>query len=182
MRKTLRLVTAILVLCSPATPGYAQFAGKGPAIRLQVVFERFEKDKKVSSTPYTVSVVATTTNEPIQMTRLRMGIQVPMHLEAAGPEKRPVPGNVVYKEVGDGLDCGASLREDGRFLVRCNFEQSSVAPNQEDAARLTPPVIRTFRSEAALVLADGQTARHSAGVDRLTGETVSMDITHTVVK
>lgn len=184
MRQALRLAMATVVVLFPVMRAHAQVAGKGPAVRLQVVFERYEKDKKVSSVPYTVSLVASTPNEPFlaNMTRVRMGVQVPMHFDTVGPDKRPVPGNVVYKDVGDALDCGASAREDGRFLVRCNFEQSSVTPNQNDAALLTPPLIRTFRSEAYLVLGDGQTGRHSAGVDRVTGETVSVDVTLTVVK
>jgi hypothetical protein len=112
-----------------------------------------------------------------------MGVQVPMRFETIGLLRTNLcPANVVYRDVGDALDCGASVRDDKYFLVRCTSEQSVVAPSQDDQPRLTPPVIRTFRSEAALVLADGQSAQHSAGVDRVTGETVKIDVTLTVVK
>jgi hypothetical protein len=182
------LIVAVLYSVSPAS---AQFlvAPKGPAVRLQIVFERFAKDKKVSSVPYTVSLIALAPNDNVPgglPSRVRAGVQVPMRYETTGADKQPVPGNVVYRDVGDAIECRASSREDGRFTVHCVFEQSSVGspgdPPASPASNLLPPVIRTFRSEASLVLADGQTVRHSAGIDRVTGETVNIDVTLTAMK
>lgn len=180
----------IFVLVCPGSAAWAQYSAKGPAVRIQVVFERFAKEKRVSSVPYTISLVALAPTENTAMggnpSRVRAGIQVPMQYDTIGPDKKPVPGNVIYRDVGDAVECRASARDDGRFFVHCMFEQSSVGPAGDSSAAagpsLLPPVIRTFRSEASLVLADGQTVRHSAGVDRVTGETVNIDVTLTVVK
>ena len=141
------------------------------------------------SVPYTVSLIALAPNDNVPgglPSRVRAGVQVPMRYETTGADKQPVPGNVVYRDVGDAIECRASSREDGRFTVHCVFEQSSVGspgdPPASPASNLLPPVIRTFRSEASLVLADGQTVRHSAGIDRVTGETVNIDVTLTAMK
>ena len=175
---------AIALIAFAGTPAAVQAQiSKGPALRLQVVFERYEKDKKISSVPYSVTLVARAANESFDTpSRLHVGLQVPMNYDTLGPEKRPVPGNVVYKDVGDRVDCSAAVRDDGRFLLRCVFEQASIATTQGPAANLAPPLLRTFRSEASLVIGEGQTVRHSAGVDRTTGETVNVDVTLTAIK
>jgi hypothetical protein len=199
---TTRIVLTLLLIPSVVLEAWAQFPGaKGQALRLQVVFERTQKDKKVTSVPYTMSLVSAVGNEPaLGQSRMRMVFQVPMYTETLA-EQRDVGGatrtntraNVVYKDVGDAIDCYARTRDDGRFLVQCSFEQSSVAPSDSTPIGSGgpptqikqgqgPPVVRTFRSEAALLLADGQTVRHGAGVDRFTGETVSVDVTLTVIK
>ena len=94
------LIVAVLY---PVSPASAQFlvAPKGPAVRLQIVFERFAKDKKVSSVPYTVSLVALAPNDNVPgglPSRIRAGVQVPMPVrnywrgQATRTRKRRVQG------------------------------------------------------------------------------------------
>lgn len=153
----------------------------GVPVKLQVVFNRFQGEKKVASVPYTLS--ATADGEP---TRLHMGIQVPLKFEG-----KDVPGNVVYKNAGNDLDCRVVALDDGRFKVSCNLRQSSVyTGNSESRAAgsaggetpLLPPILKNFETDALLILRDGQTAQHTAAADPVTGELLKVDVTLTVVK
>lgn len=178
----------VIVLCSVAAPARSQDLPKGPIIRLQIVIERFNNDKKVGSAPYVMSLTPFPLNKAIGslglLGRVRVGVQVPI-LTAASSTKDPT---VTYRDVGTFADCRAEPRDDGRYLVQCTLEQSSVfvppatSPQRAIAGTGTPPVIRSFKSDAVLLVSDGQTAQHSAGVDPTTGEQVKVDITLNVVK
>ena len=152
----------------------------GTPLKLQVVFSRYQGERKVGSFPYTLSV-----NADDRPTRLRMGINVPLMYEG-----KEFPGNVVYKSVGNNVDCSAEALDDGRFKVACSLEQSSVhSANGERKATgsggdtsLLPPLLRTFSSEATLLLRDGQTAQYAAATDPVSGEVLKIEVTLNVVK
>lgn len=180
MKKLTLCVAALLALS--ASPYAQDPPAPGPVLRLQVVFGRYENEKKVSTVPYTLSLIPNAPGKMVSMARIRMGVQVPLRMDTTGPDKKPVPGNVVYKDVGNSADCTAETRDDRRFLVFCSFEQSSVASQTSASAGASAPLLRTFRSEARLVLGDGQTGQHSVGTDPTTGEQLRIDITLNVVK
>lgn len=154
-----------------------------PAIplKLQVVFSRHQGDKKVGSAPYTLSL-----NADGRPAKLRMGINVPLKYEG-----KEISGNVVYKTVGTNVQCSAETQEDDRFRVTCSLEQSSVySANGERRVTgsaggdtsLLPPILKTFDSEAILLLRDGQTAQHTVATDPVSGEILRADVTLNVVK
>ncbi len=180
-----RFLSALLSMILAATVAGAQEKAEKPhkkptPLKIQVVFARYQGEKKVSSVPYTLSVSAD--DRP---TRLRMGIQVPIQV-------KDVSGQVVYKDVGNNLDCGAEAFEDGRFKVACSFEQSSVYSAEVerrstgsavgDVSLGNVPLFRMFRSDANLFLRDGQSAQHTVATDPVTGEVLKVDMTLNVVK
>jgi Flp pilus assembly secretin CpaC len=158
----------------PAPP-----ASKVPApllLRVQVVFSRYQGEKKVSSQPYTLTVRA---NEP--RTQFRVGVQVP--IPSVGSEGKMT---VVYKDVGTSIDCSAQSLDDGRFRLDLSLEDSSVAVDENAAraaARDLPPQFRQFRlSNETAVLRDGQTAQLTTAAEKGSGEITKIDVTLTVVK
>lgn len=187
MRKTLSL--ALVFSLAAALPAGAQDKEKekekekeGPRkvqtpLKLQIVFARYQGEKKVSSMPYMLAVTA-----PGRPSRLRMGIQVPIQVKDA-PQ---------YRDVGNNLDCSAEPADEGRFWIVCTLEQSLVY--SADADRRTPgsaigevplssvPLIRNFRSEANLILRDGQTAQFLSATDPVSGELLKVDVTLSVVR
>jgi hypothetical protein len=184
--KTIAL--CVIVLCAIAVPARGQeLPPKGPIIRLQIVIERFNNDKKVSSAPYVMSLTPFPLNRAPGslglLGRVRVGVQVPIVTKT---QDSSIP-TTVYRDVGTFADCRAEPREDGRYLVQCTLEQSSVfippaTSTQKAIARTgTAPVIRSFKSDAVLLIGDGQTGQHSAGVDPTTGEQVKVDITLNVM-
>lgn len=149
-------------------------------VKLQVVFSRYMDEKKISSLPYTLSL-----NANGRFGRLRMGIQVPIQTTVNNI------ATTVYKDATNNVDCGAESQSDGRFKVSCSLEQSSLYAAESSTPKqgIGPasllggtPVLRTFRSEAELLLRDGQTAQYTAAADPVSGELLKIDITLTVVK
>ena len=145
-------------------------------LTLDVVFTRFQGDKKVASAPYSFPLNA---NER-RTAKVRMGINVPLRYEG----KDSPPGNVVYKSVGNNIDCSAESLDGGRFKVMCFLEQSSVYPDAPPSGGRSevPPLLRTFNTETLLFLRDGQTAQGAMATDPVSGEVLKVDITLHVVK
>jgi hypothetical protein len=173
------MASALLVAALPAGTSADEKPDKPakPAtpLKVQVVLNRHEGEKKVGSWPYTLSL-----NADDGPARTSAGIMVPVKYQA--PESQ---GNVVYKSVGNTVECRASSLADGRFKVACTVEQSTVEPRKSagsEASALVPPVLRSFKTDGALILRDGQTAQFLAGSDPANGETLKVDVTLNLVR
>jgi hypothetical protein len=151
-------------------------------LKLQVVFARYQGERRVSNIPYTLSL-----NSDDRPARVRMGIQVPIQTQA----KEGGAPQVSYRDVGNNLDCGAEAQDDGRFKVSCSFEQSSLYSAGDTLAQASAigqvslgslPLFRTFRSEANLLLRDGQTAQYTAATDPVSGEVLKIEVGLSLVK
>jgi hypothetical protein len=140
-------------------------------LRLQVVFSRYQGERKIASFPYVIPV-----NAEGRPGRLRMGINVPLKYEG-----KETPGNVVFKSVGNNVDCSAESLEGGRYRLACSVEQSSLH-TAEVGRSVDPPVLRTFNFDGALILRDGETGQYTSATDPITGETLKVDMTLTVVR
>ena len=109
MRTSVPAITAAVALAlSTGIAVRAQDPGQSVApktavvpLKVQIVITRFQGDKKVSSLPYTLSVVA---NDPRGTgSSLRMGAQVPIAPRTGPDSKReknnglPTPGEAVFE-------------------------------------------------------------------------------------
>ena len=114
-----------------------------------------------------------------------MGIQVPLRVKDAKAE-------IVYRDVGSNLDCSAETQADGRFKLNCSFEQSSLYSTDGeqrakgsavgDVSLENVPLVRSFRSDATMLLRDGQSAQYVSATDPVSGEVLKVDVTLSVVK
>jgi len=182
MKRTMPMVTlAVLLWGAGASAQEAQEKTQKPqgpvtALRVQVVFSRYQGEKKVSSVYYTLPVNADNTTS-----RVYMGFQVPLRYES-----KETSGNVVFKDVGNSVGCRAEPADGGRFKLSCAFDQSSIHSNGDKPAAegggLLPPVLRNFRSEAPFFLRDGQTSQLTVATDPVSGDVVKVDVTLSVVK
>jgi hypothetical protein len=149
---------------------------QGPVteLKLQVVFSRYQGEKKVSSVYYTLPVRADGT-----YSRVHMGFEVPLRYES-----KETSGNVVFKDVGNSVGCRANPDDGGRFKLECGFDQSSVHASGDKPAdaSLLPPVLRDFRSDVSFFLRDGQTSPITTATDPVSGDVVKVDVTLNVVK
>lgn len=187
MKSTAMLLTLLTLSGAPGTASAQERAErprKTPTpLKIQVVFARYQGEKKVSSVPYTLSL-----NADDRPSRVRMGIQVPIQVAVQPPQ----PGPIAYRDVGNNLDCSAESLDDGRFKLGCTFEQSSLYSTDVDRRASgsaigdvpvsSVPLIRNFRSEANLLLRDGQSATYVAATDPVSGEVLKIDLTLNVVK
>lgn len=151
-------------------------------LQVQVVLSRYQGEKKVASLPYTVSVNA----NDAEPSRLRMGARVPVSM-MAGQQKLGMPavGPVTYQDIGTNIDASVRNWGNGTFEVVVSIEENSIYANVQEKA--TPesdelPVFRSFQSKNTLILKDGQSRQFTAATDRISGETVRVDVTLTVVK
>lgn len=162
-------------------------------LRVQLVFSKYQGEKKVASLPYTLTCNANDRNPAL----LRMGIEVPVPMTPS----KDGPPSFSYKNVGTNIDCRATALQDGRFRLELNVEQSSIYSAVEEKGRRvgmegevrpgwgvtdTPlggaPMFRTFRSTFVPILRDGQTVQYTAATDPVSGEVVRIDVALTVLK
>jgi hypothetical protein len=169
----------------PAAPAAAAPAAaptrEGALLKVQVIISRYQGEKKISSQPYTLSVMA---NGP--RATLRTGVQVPVPASPLAPaaDGKTPPVAINYKNVGTSIDCTARPLEDGRFRLELSIDDSSLASddqNQPFAKGL--PQFRSLQiAGETAVLRDAQTAQLVTAADKVSGEVVRVDVTLNVIK
>jgi hypothetical protein len=175
-------------LCLPALQLCAQEKPKTEArvkvptpIKVQIVFTEFDGDKKISSMPYTFTVVTDERMGSRYSTSLRTGIRVP--IETDGKDQK-----TTYLDIGSNIDCGIETEEDGRFRLLLIFDRSALYPNKSsEGERLVAepnglPLVRQFRTSENLILKDGQTSENLLSTDPLNGHTLRVSVTINVQK
>lgn len=183
-KRTLSTLLALTVTAAAAVGQEKAEKADGPRkpgtpLKVQVVFSRYQGEKKVSSMPYTLTV-----NADDRPTAVRVGIQVPV-LVFLGPDKGTT---VAFKDVGNNLDCSAESLPDGRFVLAFSLEQGSVyaddvtTKSAREAVAFHAPVLRNFKSQTNVILRDGQSTEYIAATDPISGEVLKIDVTLRVVK
>jgi hypothetical protein len=137
--------------------------------------------------PYTLSINAREDNAAgPSHASLRMGAKVPVVMMAMTnvPKDAPQGGPIQYQDVGTNIDCDATMMADGRFKVQITVDDTSVFPDDQPTSAATKgsPSFRSFRASDAMILKDGQTSQFTTATDKVSSETVRVDVTLTVVK
>lgn len=152
-------------------------------LKVTVVFNEFDGEKKLSSLPYTL-FLKVGGEQKSYLGNMRMGVRVP--IATGGKDSQ-----IQYQDVGSNIDCEARSAEDGRYLLDLRLERSSLYTSRdehsadqkaEEQPHGNPPVLRTFRANLALMLRDGQTMQSTVATDPLNGHIVRVDVTLNVVK
>jgi phage gp46-like protein len=181
------------------SPAPAESHTRFTPLRVQVVFSKYQGDRKVASLPYTLTCNAGERAAAV----LRMGIEVPITVATVKDSASQAIQQFQYKNVGTNIDCRAGQPEDGRYRLELNVEQTSIySPGEEKVTPVgkekdregkvswgvsdTPmsgaPAFRSFRAQFVPFLRDGQTLQYTAATDPVSGEVVKIDVTVTVVK
>jgi hypothetical protein len=149
-------------------------------LRIQIVLSRTLGDKKTSSLPYMLGVLA---NGP--KTSLRMGVDVPV------AASRGVTESFSYRGVGTNIDCHAEQSAGGTYKLTVTVSDSSLHVDSPPAAQTSPekglilsglPAFRSFNTTFTVLLRDGQTVQHTSATDPVSGEVMRIDVTLNVVK
>jgi hypothetical protein len=200
---TLALVFAFALASTPLARAQERPAAPPPraalhemALKIHVVISRYQGEKKISSLPYSLSVTggapgperAVGGQNYVGRANLRMGAKIPI----ASTTLRPAAdGNAAaqinsfqYQDVGTNIDCEIWAVDDGRFRVQIAVDDSSVYPDDKDIPGGVKgnPSFRSFRASDAMLLKDGGTGQFTTATDKVSGETVRVDVTLTVVK
>jgi hypothetical protein len=150
-------------------------------LKVTVIFNEYDGEKKVSSLPYVLFLRAA---EPAKsyIGTVRMGVRVPVWI--GGKDSA-----IQYEDVGSNIDCDATAAPDERYLLELRLERSSIysapdehAPEQKSGDEPHQPMLRNFRGNLALMLRDAQTAQSMVATDPLNGHTLRVDVTLNVLK
>ena len=190
------LIATIAVAGAPRTIAQQSPQKEKPITptKVDVVITRMQGEKKVASLPFTLFVTA---DSPFGGTMVRMGVDVPVGaatvttgretpLSRGSTTTSETSTKVEYRNVGTSIDCNASRLDDGRFSVAVNIQDSSVfTADVEGRAALKaadPMAFRTFTMQNRLILRDGQPQQFTLATDKISGETLRVDVTLTVLK
>jgi len=198
MIRHVRTATFLVLLCGtgiaraqePAKPEPARrvniaIPATVSALMFDVTISRYLGDKRLSSTPYTLSVI------PEQKSSLRMGGDVPVPQTTFTPAQKDdaKPANPItsytYRTIGTNIDVESSSAADGQYRIILTIEDNSIYP--PDLAPPTTkttgaPAFRRFSSSNAIALRDGQSLDYTMATDRLSGEVCRVSVKLTVVK
>ena len=191
MNKTIRRVVLSSLLAAPlplvaAELPASQIPSAEVPLKVEIVVSRYQGEKKISSIPYTLAVVAAAggRGEPA---RLRMGVDVPVPRSVATEGTAPQT-SYTYRSVGTNIDCAARALEGGLFKLDLTVADTAVFVPEKDGGSAAQsrvsgvPAFRTFTSNFNLLLKSGQSAQHTAATDPVSGEVLRIDVTLTVLK
>jgi hypothetical protein len=166
-------------------------------VRLDVTLTRYQGEKKISSLPFSLLASAVDFQRSSQPVSIRMGIDVPIG-SATTTDSRTVPAGgtgtsttttgsttrIEYRSVGTNIDCLVSRLDETHFSVRVSINDSSIYTPDGDKALKNPDAaaFRTFNASNTVVMLDGQTVQFGTGTDKISGETLKIDVTLKVVK
>lgn len=167
-----------------ATPSEATMAAKNVVpLKVTVVFNEYEGEKKISSLPYTLFLKMDEHKQ--YLGSVRMGVRVPIKTGEA---------TIQYEDIGSNIDCTGQLAEDGKYVMDLVVERSSIYASPplkeehvadakiEDQLHGSQPLLRRFKAVYALMMRDGQTTQSVVGTDPLNGHIVRVDVTVNVLK
>lgn len=194
-----RLLTILMILClmmlAPKIASGQEKANAGEKsaveahptpLKVQILFTEMEGDKKVKSMPYTmVFANANATNHGPDIAKLRVGSRVPLY---TGKD-----GGLQYIDIGTNLDCRADRLEDGRYSLRLSLERSWVQadvqiPMEQSSStggspgQFKEPVIGQYKIDAIMIAREGQPVESTSATDPITGRTLKIDLTLSVLK
>lgn len=189
----MKRMIGLMILSCLLLPVHSVSAGQDPEaapatevpLKLQIVVSRFQGEKKISATPYTLAVVSGPRSET---TRLRMGVDVPVPQTVIG-EGNTAKASYNYRSVGTNIDCTARPVTGGVFRITLAVSDTSVFMPERTTDSSSPtsrvpgvPAFRSFSSNFNLLLKDGQVAQHTAATDPVSGEVIRIDVTLSVMK
>ena len=152
---------------------------------VEVTISRYLGDKRVSSTPYSLTVT------PHNRSSLRMGGDVPVPATTFTPVSKDdtKPSGPMtsfsYRQVGTNIDVNAGAHVGDVYLFTIAIEENSIYPPEAAPATTKTtgaPAFRGFRSNNALSMRDGQSLEYVMATDRISGEVYRVSVKMTVVR
>ena len=191
---TRRLTLLALVLVSmlvSAAAARAQEPDEAPEpdaavpLSVEVTISWYRGDELVSSRPYVLAMTAYERPGPISS--LSLGGNVPLLTPMRGAVRAGEPTRtVIYESTRVAVDCRARHVGAGRYETTVTIDEMSVGgknqPSADSFRAPDTPFVRQFTSENTLVLRDGESRQYLAATDLVSGETIRVDVTLTVLE
>lgn len=200
-------LTATAILPAAAqTPAPA--ALKSVPLKIDVVLSRWQAEKKVSSLPFALYIVAPAVElgvvrppqgpsgpmPPFASQSVRMGVDVPVGTSSrtnTNGQGQPSSSSTTttspeYRNVGTSIDGRVGQTDDGRFSIYISVQDTSIftndGPSSTQIRMADPMAFRTFTMSNTLTMRDGQTLPFAMASDKISGDIIKVDVTVTVLK
>jgi hypothetical protein len=163
-------------------------------VQVDVVLTRWQGEKRTSSMPFVLIANASSRGSS---TSIRMGVDVPVGTStsnvtqttgAQGSAPRAVATERVateFRNVGTDIDAHVTRIDATSFAVGLNIRDSSIFTSDQTKMPNTladPTAFRTFSASNSLNMVDGQTRLFGVATDKITGETLRIEVKLTVLK
>ena len=179
-----RFVGAVLLTLVAGADAWAQDRPATDVIPLQVqvTISRYQGDELISSLPYILSATADTPSCSLNMGADIAIATTELLVNQAGLETPRTSFN--YRPVGVIIDCAVTIVADDRYQLLLEVEESTVYSDDQASTDsfVGQPVFRSFQSSNTMVLRDGRSQQVMAVVNRITGESVRIDVILTVLE
>jgi hypothetical protein len=178
------LIFASLVALSARAQGPAPDTKRLVPMKVQVVFEEYDGQKKIASLPYTLRVITDGNASSI-----RDGLRVPVSVGGAGNAQgtNVVATQYQYMDVGANIDCSATISDVDGFRLHVNvqrtflFSPDELKPamdlNKASIGAGGNPVVQTFNSSLFLLMHDNQTIEAATVTNPLNGRVLKVLVT-----
>lgn len=176
-----------------ASPSTAKPPLESVPVQVDVVLTRWQGEKKISSLPF---ALITTAGRGGQGASIRMGVDVPVGSSTSNATQTSGVTNntravettkteTVFRNVGTDIDSRVLRTDERTFEVYISVRDSAIFSS--DASKpLTviadPTAFRTFNASNTLPMVDGQTRLFGLATDKITGETMRVEVKLTVLK
>jgi len=90
-----------------------------------------------------------------------------------------------YRNIGTSIDSSVSRVDDSTYRVYVNVNDSSLfsaEPGKVPSGIADPAAFRTFSTQNSLPMKDGQTRLFGVATDKVTGETLKIEVKLTILK
>jgi hypothetical protein len=205
MNRVSRLIGASVIVAAALTVVSVQVRAQGeqqaqqatPAtvpVQVDVVLTRWQGEKRTSSMPFVLIANASSRGSS---TSIRMGVDVPVGTStsnvtqttgAQSSAPRAVATERVateFRNVGTDIDAHVTRLDATNFGVGLNIRDSSIFTSDQTKMPNTmvdPTAFRTFSTSNTLNMVDGQTRLFGVATDKITGETMRIEVKLTVLK
>jgi len=197
------LAAGATTTAAPPAPPQGQEAAKAvllPAVpvRVDVALVRYQGERKLSSLPFSLLATAEDRRSGPAEVSMRMGIDVPVGTSTTTDNQTSPAGGsgatrstgttstrIQYRSVGTDISCRVTRIDETQFAVRVNVSDSSIhSPDGEATAAKSADglTFRTFNTSNSVVLRDNQSVLFGTGTDKVSGESLRIEVALHVLK
>ena len=163
-------------------------------VQVDVVLTRWQGEKRISSMPFVL--MANASNRQHNSTSIRMGVDVPVGTSTSNVTQTQGPSSsqravatakvaTEFRNVGTDIDATVTRTDAANFAVSLSIRDSSIFTSDQTKMPNTlvdPTAFRTFSASNTLNMLDGQTRLFGVATDKITGETMRIEVKLTVLK
>ena len=157
-----------------AQPGTQGSAGPAVTIKLVVVLSKYEGDKKISSVPYTLSLV------PGKPGSIRAGSEIPVPTSAFNSTGTQTTTSYTLQQVGSQIDATVNPTADGKYNLTLSVTDRDRTSTNNNPAVPNVPTFKNMVSSSSAILSNGESIQFTSSTERASNESLKIDVTLTV--